>query len=90
MILDSANRTNIKANVSLNGLTNPFYRWPNKRRVPYELNTAHTLQQRRFIEFCLRVLSRMSCVKFVRRTNENNYIQLTVSDLKPLTDSSCV
>lgn len=81
MILDTANRSKIRANVSLNGLINPFYRWPNKRRVPYELSAAHTLQQRRFIEFCLRVLSRMSCVRFVRRTTENDYIQLTVSDL---------
>lgn len=78
MILATANQTT-KANVSLNGLVNPIYRWPNTRRVPYELNAGHTFQQQRYIEYCLRVLSRMSCVKFVRRTIESDYIRLTVS-----------
>lgn len=77
MILGSNNQT-IKVNVSSNGLVNPIYRWPNKRRVPYQLSSSHTLQQQRYIEYCLRVLNRVSCVKFVRRTTEYDYIQLTV------------
>lgn len=78
MILGAANQTS-KANVSSNGLVNQIYRWPNKRRVPYALSAGHTYQQQRYIEYYLRALSRMSCVKFVRRSTESDYIQLTVS-----------
>lgn len=60
------------------GLTEKKYRWPNNI-VPYELSPAHTINQQEFIESALRQIESISCIKFVRRTNENDYIEITVS-----------
>lgn len=61
-----------------NGLILVKYRWPNKT-VAYQLNANHTQQQRDFIEISLKTLESVSCLKFVRRTNEEEFVNLTVS-----------
>lgn len=61
-----------------NGLILVKYRWPNKT-VAYQLNANHTQQQRDFIEISLKTLESISCLKFVRRTNEEQFVNLTVS-----------
>ena len=60
-----------------NGLINTKYRWPNKT-VPYQLSDDHTKEQRDYIEKGLRTLESVSCLKFVRRTNETKFVNLTV------------
>lgn len=61
-----------------NGLILTKYRWPNKT-VPYELSSNHTKEQRDYIEKALRTIESVSCVKFVRRTNEVDYVEMKVS-----------
>lgn len=60
-----------------NGLIATKYRWANKT-VPYQLTTDHTKEQRNYIEKALRTLASVSCLTFVRRTNEKDYVQLQV------------
>lgn len=68
----------ISAKTSLrNGLLAATYRWPNKT-VPYKLNTQHTDQQNSLFEFALKGIESESCVNFVRRTNETDYVEITV------------
>lgn len=61
-----------------NGLISTKYRWPNKT-VPYQLSMNHTQDQRNYIERSLKTIESNSCVKFVRHTNETDYIEITVS-----------
>lgn len=61
-----------------NGLVNITYRWPNNT-VPYLLDYLnHTQAQRDHIEKGLNVLQSVTCLKFVRRTTEVDYIQVQV------------
>lgn len=61
-----------------NGLISTKYRWPNKT-VPYQLSMNHTQQHRDYIERTLKAIESVSCVKFIRHTNEVDYIDITVS-----------
>lgn len=61
-----------------NGLISTKYRWP-KKTVPYQLSMDHTKEQRDYIELALKTIESVSCVKFVRRTNQWNYVDVTVS-----------
>lgn len=61
-----------------NGLILKAYRWPNKT-LPYRLTYEHTKEQRDYIELALRKIETVSCVKFVRQTNQMEYIEITVS-----------
>lgn len=63
-----------------NGLISTKYRWPNKT-VPYQLSMNHTQDQRNYIERSLKTIESNSCVKFVRHTNEADYIEITVSPI---------
>lgn len=60
------------------------YRWPNKT-VPYQFSMDHTSEQRNHIEMALKIIESVSCVKFIRRTNETDYIEITASSLIVLT-----
>jgi len=60
-----------------NGLINRQYRWPDNT-VPYVLDQVnHTKVQADHIEKAFRHIESISCLKFVRRTDENDYVQLT-------------
>lgn len=61
-----------------NGLVSTKYRWPNKTLI-YQMSEQHTKEQRDYIEKALKTLESVSCVKFVKRTNEQNYVEITVS-----------
>lgn len=56
------------------------YRWPNQI-VPYQLSMDHTEKQRDYIEQALKTIEFVSCVKFVRRKNERDFIKITVCSL---------
>lgn len=65
-----------------NGLINVTFRWPNNT-VPYLLDYLnHTQEQRDHIEKGLRFIESVTCLKFVRRTNQEDYIQVQVEYLK--------
>lgn len=60
-----------------NGLILSKYRWPNKT-VPYQLSSNHTKEQQDYIELALKTMESVSCLKFIKRTNEEDYVLLTV------------
>lgn len=80
MILDQDQLDAIFSN-NRNGLIDEKYRWPNKT-VPYQLNSDHSQEHNDQIEEALRKLEAVSCLKFVRRTTEVDYIRLDVIDDK--------
>lgn len=61
-----------------NGLKSTLEHWPNKT-LYYQLSQEHSQEQRDFIELTLRKMESVSCIKFVRRTNQKSYVQITVS-----------
>lgn len=60
-----------------NGLISTRYRWPNKT-VPYTLPRDLSQPQKNQIELALRTMESISCVKFVERTDENDYVDVIV------------
>lgn len=60
-----------------NGLIKTKYRWPNKT-VPYELNINHSKEQNDHIELALKTIESVSCVRFIKRTTEKDYIDIMV------------
>lgn len=60
-----------------NGRIDEDFRWPNGI-VPYAMNESHTKEQQDHIEKAFRKIESVSCIKFVPRTNENDYIQIMV------------
>lgn len=82
MVLTEEQRDEISSGISsYNGLIATKYRWPNKT-VPYILSPNHSKQQQDYIVLSLKIIESVSCVKFVERTNENDYVQIAVSDWK--------
>lgn len=61
-----------------NGLLSTQYRWPN-RIIPYRLSNGFTTKQKHYIELALNDIESVSCLKFVQRTNQKNFIDITVS-----------
>lgn len=61
-----------------NGIVHRLWHWPNKT-IPYAMNESHSREQQEYIEETLRKMEAVSCIKFVPRTNEDHYIQITVS-----------
>lgn len=61
-----------------NGLVNVTFRWQN-HTIPYLLDQYnHTQEQRDHIEKGLRFLEKVTCLKFVKRTNQRDFIQVQV------------
>lgn len=61
-----------------NGLIATKFRWPNKT-VPYTLPKALSTPQKIQTELALKTLESVSCVKFVERTDETDYVEVIVS-----------
>lgn len=63
------------------GLINTNYRWPNGV-VPYVLADGYFTQgQVEQIERGLRAIEAASCIRFVNRTVEENYVEVIVSEI---------
>lgn len=60
------------------GLIDTSYRWPNNT-VPYVLSDIFSQEQKDYIELGLREIERVSCLSFVRRTTEENFVGVEVS-----------
>lgn len=61
-----------------NGLISKNARWPNNV-VRYQLSPNHTKQQHNIIENALKQIEKVSCIKFLPRTNQNAYVEIIVS-----------
>lgn len=76
MIL-SAKQQRLLKGMDRTGLIDVNMRWPNKV-VPYVLSDIFNDEQKNHIEAGLRELERVSCLTFVRRTDEVNYVRVNV------------
>lgn len=65
--------------VGRTGLINTNYRWPNNT-VAYEISTAFEQHRVDSIELGLRLIEAVTCLRFVQRTDEVNYVYVTVSN----------
>lgn len=57
------------------------YRWPNKS-IPVQFNKSHTSDQTEYVSKALSHLESISCLKIVERTNQTDYVQITVSECR--------
>lgn len=62
-----------------NGLIPETYRWT-ENIVPYAMSPNHTEKQQNDIKKAMKKIESISCIRFVPRTNQKDYIQFTVSD----------
>jgi len=60
------------------GLVNENYRWPNNT-VYYEISTAFEQDRVESIELGLRRIEEVTCLRFVKRTDEVNYVYVTAN-----------
>lgn len=61
------------------GLIAETYRWPNLR-VPIQLAAGHfSADQEAHVYRAVRTIESVSCLIFVNRTTETNFVELTVS-----------
>lgn len=61
------------------GLVNENYRWPNNT-VYYEISPDFQQDRVESIEEGLRRIEAVTCIRFVKRTDEVNYVYVTVRD----------
>lgn len=62
-----------------NGLIKTKYRWPNKTAIPFDFNPNHSKEQNDHIKLALKTIESVSCVRFVERTTEQEYISIMVT-----------
>lgn len=62
-----------------NGKRSTDYRWPDNT-VIYQFESTHTPEEQYKIEMAMKQIedATSSCIKFVERTNQNNYVAITV------------
>lgn len=77
MILNAEQEDAIHAPVR-NGLLSAKWKWPNKVII-YQLSNDHSQHENDMIERALKRIESATCIKFKRRTDENDYIQVIVS-----------
>lgn len=53
------------------------YRWPNYT-IPIQFNESHSSEQNAEILSAIDSIESVSCVRFSNRTDETNYVQITV------------
>lgn len=62
-----------------NGLVNVATRWPNAR-VPYIFSNQQDQAQKDYIVKALGVIESVTCIRFVPRTDEADYVEITGND----------
>lgn len=60
-----------------NALIDEDLRWPNAT-VPYQFSAHHSAEQKKDIRNAMNTIENVSCVQFVPRTNQSDYVQFTV------------
>lgn len=63
--------------LSRNGLSDEKYSWPNQT-VIYEISDDFDDEKKDYIREALNEMEAVTCLKFVARTKEENYIRVTV------------
>lgn len=79
MVLSEQQKRVLKS-LERTGLIDVNMRWPN-RVVPYVLSDVFSDEQKSYIESGLAELARVSCLTFVPRTDEQNYVRVNVRKL---------
>lgn len=69
----------IWSGIERTGLINGTYRWP-ENTIPYTLSSVFNEAQLAHIHRGLREIEEATCLKFVVRTTEANFVNVTVSD----------
>lgn len=64
-------------NPSRNGLKNIFKRWDNGI-VPYSFDSKLSTDQKNMIMEALKVIESISCIKFIPRIRERDYVRVVV------------
>lgn len=59
------------------GLVHTMSQWLNKI-VPYQLNPAHSMAQNNLILSSLKTIESVTCIRFVPRTTQKDYVRITV------------
>lgn len=72
------NGTNVS---TYNGLIDEKYRWPGKT-VVYQISRDFTNDQRRKLQEVIQIMDQHSCVRFVERTEQTNYVNIIVSEYR--------
>uniref|UniRef100_A0A5S6QZ76 Metalloendopeptidase n=1 Tax=Trichuris muris TaxID=70415 RepID=A0A5S6QZ76_TRIMR len=62
-------------NVARSGRTGNAYRWPNGR-IPYELSSSYSSYERAIIARAMQSYHERTCIRFVGRTNEVDYLAI--------------
>ncbi|XP_046456657.1 astacin-like [Daphnia pulex] len=65
----------IKLHGDKNAILDTSYRWP-KAQIPYEISAEYTSEQRATIAFAMSDYHDNTCIRFVPRTCEKNYLTL--------------
>lgn len=76
MVLTTEQKENLFGVASRTGLIDTRYRWPDNL-VPYTLSDVFDADQVAHIERGIREMEAATCLRFVRRSNEDNYIRVT-------------
>lgn len=64
--------------VPRNGIINTKHHWPNKV-VHYHLSDSFTKAQKNAITQAMNTIQAVSCVRFARKTYQQNFVYITVS-----------
>lgn len=59
------------------GLIGENYRWP--KEIPYQLNKDHSKEQNDSIKAAIDTIERSSCLKFIERKKDVQFIKIIVS-----------
>lgn len=76
-ILLTKEQENMIFGLDRTGLVDINYRWPNST-IPYELSTDFEQHRLDDIELALRRIEEVTCLRFIKRTDEVNYVYVTV------------
>lgn len=76
IVLNPMQFNDLKSNRSVWRIT--MKHWPGGL-IPYQMTTDHTQKQRDQIKHALAAIESVSCLKFRNRSNETDYVQLSVS-----------
>ncbi|CDW54647.1 Astacin domain containing protein [Trichuris trichiura] len=64
-----------RGHVARTGRVGSTYRWPNGR-IPYQLSSSYSSRERAIIARAMQSYHDRTCIRFVRRTNEQDYLKI--------------
>lgn len=77
MVLTEDQLRSIQGLSEKNGISEEFYRWPN-RVIPYELTRTFTRYEKGIILQAMKQITSRTCLSFKRRSTEMDFISIQV------------